>query len=318
MKVLKIFLITVLLLLVGGMVYSYSQFRGFGRNQPKERLVITLNISEEEIINDLQQKEFLRNESIFNLILDLKKWHGKITPGAYLISKSMNVYQLAETLVFNPYQKWAVIPPGKRKEQTALILKKALNWPDSMVKSFIVTAEEGYLFPDTYLISVDADPSQIVTKLRVNFNDKFDAKLQADLFAQNIRNDTALKIASLIERESGGDEDKPIIAGIIWNRLKKGMKLEIDATVQYALGKNPDFWPVLGPGLVRTVDSLYNTYRIKALPSGPICSPSLASIKAVAYPAETDALYYLHSPDKQIHTAKTYKEHLQNIEKYLK
>jgi len=325
-----IFLTILFVSLVAFVLFLFSQFSGPGKSKEKERFIIKLETPEEKIIADLKEKGFLKNEIIFNLILSLKGWHKKIEPGAYLISKSMNAYELAGTLVYGPFQKWVLIPPGKRKEQVALILKNSLNWPDHMLNTFVQLAQEGYLYPDTYLINTDADPQQVILKLVDNFNEKFDAQLQKDLLAQNIRNDTAVKIASLIERESGSDEDKPIIAGIIWNRLNKKMKLEIDATVQYAIVSQKldqiglqsltdfDFWPTLGPGLVRTVDSSYNTYRIKALPSGPICSPGLASIRAVAYPAETDALYYLHSPDKQIHTAKTYKEHQENIEKYLK
>jgi len=301
-------------------------FQGPGKSSERERFVVPLETPEQKIVDSLKDKGFLKSKKIFNLILTLKGWHGKIEPGAYLIAGKMNAYELAKTLLAGPYQKWVLIPPGKRKEQVGLILKKSLGWPDNMVQSFILVAEEGYLFPDTYLIDVDADPQQVVSKLRVNFNEKFDAQLQKDLLAQNIRNDTAIKIASLIERESGGDEDKPIIAGIIWNRLSKGMKLEIDATVQYAittenLKTNPnieDFWSFLPGGLVRKVNSPYNTYLHKGLPPGPICSPGLSAIKTAVYPAETDALYYLHSPDKQIHTAKTFKEHQENIEKYLK
>lgn len=308
----------------------FSQFLGSEKNKEKERFIVKLDSSEEQIITDLKEKGFLKNKTIFSLILTFKNWHNKIQPGAYMISKSMNAYELAGTMIYGPFQKWVLIPPGKRKEQVALILQKSLDWPFSLARSFTNIAEEGYLFPDTYLIDTDADPQQVVQKLKNNFNEKFDSQLQKDLLAQNIRNDTAVKIASLIERESGGAEDKPIIAGIIWNRLNKKMKLEIDATVQYAIAskelddaglqtlENFDFWPKVTGNDLRTTISPYNTYKIKALPPGPICSPSLASLKAVAYPAETDALYYLHSPDKQIHTAKTYKEHKENIEKYLK
>lgn len=300
------------------------------KTSEKERFVIPLQTSEEKIVANLKEKGFLKSKRIFNLILSLKGWHAKIEPGAYLIAKNMNAYQLAKTLLAGPFQRWVVIPPGKRKEQVALILKQTLAWPDEMVLSFVQVAEEGYLYPDSYLINTDADPQQVVQKLKANFNEKFDSpagELQKDLLEQNIRNDTAIKIASLIERESGGPEDKPIIAGIIWNRLLEGMKLEIDATIQYALAtencfeptfEDCDFWPKLTGEMIRKTDSVYNTYQIDALPPGPICSPSLASIKAVAYPAETEAFYYLHSPDKQIHTAKTFKEHQENIEKYLK
>jgi len=303
----------------------------------EERFVIGLDASEEEVVNNLKEKGLLRNKKIFNLILTLKGWHGKIKAGGYRISKNMNAFKLAKTLVSGPYQKWVVIPPGKRKEQVALILRQALDWPVDLVRTFLMVADEGYLYPDTYLINIDSDPQQVMDKLKTNFNEKFDSpagELQSSLLAQNIRSDTAVKIAPLIERESGGDEDKPLIAGIIWNRLLEGMRLEIDATVQYAIVTNEfnslitnhqllitdnfNFWPRLPPGLVRKVDSPYNTYLYEGLPPGPICSPSLESIKAVVYPAKTDAFYYLHSPDKKIHPARTFKEHEENIVKYLK
>lgn len=345
MKLRLLSLLFISILVIFGVIF-YFGFSAVQKTGEKERFVIGLGASEEEAVTDLKEKGFLRNKKIFNLILTLKGWYGKIKPGAYQISKSMTAYKLAKTLVSGPYQKWVVIPPGKRKEQVALILLRALDWPVDLVRTFIMVADEGYLYPDTYLINTDSDPQQVMDKLETNFNEKFNSpalyqdgtgstgELPKDLLAQNIRTDTAVKIASLIERESGEDEDKPLIAGIIWNRLLKGMKLEIDATVQYALVTNElnsltadpqfpiadnfDFWPRLPSGLVRKVDSPYNTYLYEGLPPGPICSPSIESIKAVAYPAETDAFYYLHSPDKKIHPARTFKEHEENIVKYLK
>lgn len=337
MKTLKYFL--PLFLIVVGLLFAsfYSQFSGTDKNAKEERYVVGQNISQEEVFADLAEKKFIKNKNYFNFFFNFfcslkktcPKQGTKILPGAYYISKSMSVYKLANTFLFGPYQKWVVIPPGKRKEQIALILQKALGWPFSLARSFSNIAEEGYLYSDTYLIDTDADPQQIIQKLMSNFNEKFDADLQKQLLVQNIRNDTAIKIASLIERESGGSEDKPVISAIIWNRLDKKMKLEIDATVQYAIAseklddaglqslENFTFWQSLGPGVVKTVNSPYNTYLNEGLPPGPICSPSVESIRAVANPGETDALYYLHSPDKKIHTAKTYKEHQENIEKYL-
>ena len=344
MKILKLLLVLIILISTASGVFIF-QFQAPQKTKIKERYVIKLDFVEEQVIDDLKEKGFIKNKAAFKLAFDFVCWQKKtcpqvfvspqqnaqsrIEPGAYMISKSMNAYKLAKTLISGPYQKWVVILPGKRKEQVALILLKILNWQYGMGRGFTNIAEEGYLYPDTYLINVDASPEQVWQKLFANFNEKFDAELQKDLLAQNIRNDTAIKIASLIERESGGDSDKPIIAGVIWNRLLKGMKLEVDATVQYAIAletlnnvglqglNNFNFWPQLGPGMVRTINSPYNTYLNKGLPPGPICSPSLASIRAVAHPAQTDALYYLHSPDKQIHTVKTFEEHQENIKKYL-
>lgn len=239
-----------------------------------------------------------------------------IEPGAYMLSHRMTLMGIANTLMYHPYQKWIVLVPGLRVEQVAARLAKKFDWDEEKTKEFLGNAKEGYMFPDTYLLNVDYKGEETASRLISNFNEKFDAKLQKDLLSQNVRNDTAIKIASLIERESGSDEDKPLIAGIIWNRLNKEMKLEIDATIQYALGAPEDWWPSVSPKDLK-IDSPYNTYLHKGLPPGPIASPSLASIKAAVYPAETECFYYLHDHNRQIHCAKTYQEHLENIKTYL-
>ena len=332
MKLVRLLVFGLMFVVSGVALMVILLIKAPGQDQTKERFVINIGTSEEKIIDGLYQKGFIRNKSIFSAILTSKGWHGKIQPGSYQISRSMNAYDLAKILVSEPYQRWVIILPGKRKEQTALVLRQTFNWSEDKVKQFLDTAEEGYLYPDTYLINTDYSPAEVYQKIKNNFNDKFDAKLQTDLLAQNIRNDTAIKIASLIERESGGAEDKPIIAGILWNRLNKGMKLEIDATIQYGLVSRKlsqitnnqllitgiDWWPKIIPDDIKNLVSPYNTYLTEGLPPGPICSPTVESIKAVAYPSETDTLYYLHSPDKKIHTAKTYAEHLQNIEEFLR
>lgn len=321
---------------IGVFFYLTSlQFFGSQNISEKVRFVIKLNTSEYEIIKNLKTQGFINNELLFSLILTFKRWHGKIQPGAYFLPKKLNPFSLAQILISGPSQKWVVVPPGLRKEQVALILKKNLDWTNELLINFINLASEGYLYPDTYLIPSDADPRQVILIFKNNFNKKLNEELFQELLNKNIRYDTALKIASLIERESGSDEDKPIIAGIIWNRLEKGVKLEIDAAVQFAIAtqkcelsnlnfgnwqkiENCDFWPFLEKGVVKTIKSKYNTYLYKGLPPGPICSPSLASLKAVVYPQKTEALYYLHSSDKRIHTAKTLEEHYENIKKYLK
>lgn len=332
MKFFRVFLIFLFVCFSITALVFYLNFRGFGKSSPKERLVIKLNTSEEQIITDLHEKGFLKSKFVFSLILDLKKWHNKIQPGAYMISKGMNAYELAGTLVYGPFQKWVVIPPGKRKEQVGLILQKSLDWPDSMVLSFITIAKEGYLWPDTYLFNTDSDPKQITDRLEKEFSVRLD-DIYNDLVKANIKTDTAVKFASLIERESGSLEDKPIISAIILNRLEEKMRLEIDATVQYAIGTEEfakyivngkidhpsdfSFWASLGGGVVRAVNSPYNTYKTYGLPLGAICTPSLESLQAVLNPVETEDLYYIHSPDKKIRTAETYKEHQENIKKYL-
>ncbi len=313
-KILKyIFLLISLPLLI---YFLYSIFPT-GFSSEKIRFVVNLEEDQASVVKRLKQENLIRSEKMFLFLLSMLKFPGKIEPGAYLLSHRMTTLSIVNTILYHPYQKWIIIVPGLRKEQTAEKLAEKFGWNKEKTDDFLTNAQEGYLFPDTYLLNVDYSGKEVAQRLISNFNEKFDAKLQNDLLAQNVRNDTAIKIASLIERESGGDEDKALIAGIIWNRLNKGMRLEIDATVQYALGKPGNWWPKISKADYKTVSD-YNTYFIKTLPPTPICSPSLSSIKAVVYPAETNCLYYIHAPDKSIYCARTYEEHLENIKRYLR
>jgi uncharacterized YceG family protein len=129
---------------------------------------------------------------------------------------------------------------------------------------------------------------------------------------------TALKIASIIQREAAGKEDMRLISGIIWNRIFSGMKLQIDATLQYAKGSEEDGWWKQVASEDKKIESLYNTYRYKGLPPGAIANPGPDAIKAAFYPQKTDCLFYLHDKNRKIHCTKTYEEHKKNIEIYLK
>ncbi len=281
------------------------------------RFVVPLESKQGEIKARLKKEGFIRSEKLFDIVIMIKKPLGEIEPGAYRLTHRMSVFSLTDMLLNHPYQRWIVLVPGLRVEQIAERLAKKFQWDEAREKEFVKLAPEGYMFPDTYLLNTDSTPKEMADRMMSTFNEKFDRQLQKDLLSQDVRNDTAIKIASLIERESGGDEDKSLIAGIIWNRLDQGMRLQIDATVQYALGHTGDWWPRVSVSDYR-LDSPYNTYLIKGLPPSPIANPSLASIKAVIYPEETDCLFYLHAPDKKIYCSKTYEEHLENIERYLK
>jgi UPF0755 protein len=134
---------------------------------------------------------------------------------------------------------------------------------------------------------------------------------------QVINQDTAIKIASIIQREAGGKSDMKLISGIIWNRLWKGMKLQMDATLQYAKGSEENGWWGQVDSEDKYIDSPYNTYAEEGLPPSAIANPGLAAIDAAYNPQKTSCLFYLHDKNRQIHCAKTYEEHKRNIKKYL-
>ncbi len=320
MKIVKSLSFTLLILLIIGIViigYLAFLLSPTSFSDEKIRFVIDLDTKQDEIIEKLSTKNFIRSKNMFNLVLGVLKFPGNIEPGAFMLRRNMNAYQVADTLLHHPYQKWIILVPGLRKEQVAERITKKFGWSASQTDEFLKSAKEGYLFPDTYLLNVDYTPLDMLQRLVNNFNEKFDAQMQKDLLSQNVKIDTAVKIASLIERESGGDEDKSLIAGIIWNRLDTKMKLQIDAATQYVIGTEKDWWPIVTPK-DHKIDSPFNTYLYGGLPPTAIANPSLTSLKAAVYPAETDCIFYLHDRAKRIYCSKTYAEHLENIDKYLK
>lgn len=307
----------ILLILFLPLIYLFYNISPISYSSDEIRFMVPLDEKKETTVNRLKEENIIRNEALFNFIAAFSKINPEIEPGAYILKKNFWLPQIVTKLLYEPYQKWVILRPGLRREQITEILEKKFNWDVLTEKEFLDNAPEGYLFPDTYLLNVDYSGKEFAQKLINNFNEKFDSTLQKDLLARDVRNDTAIKIASLIERESGSREDKALIAGIIWNRLNDDMRLQIDATTQYIIGTRGDWWPKVKPENHKS-ESLYNTYLHIGLPPRPISNPSLDSIKAVVYPEETDCIYYIHDSDKQIHCSKTYEGHLENINKYLK
>jgi len=306
-----------LILIIGIAIFIYQrQFAAPQKTTEEERIVINLTTTEADLIPKLKEQGYIRSEWAFNHVLENKGWQGKIEPGGYIVSKGMNAWQLADILVNHPYQKWLVIPEGLRTTEIAEKLQKELNWSNLAKGEFLVEAHEGYLFPDTYLLNLDYTGTEVAKRMKSQFDEK-----TADLFKEaaekEIRNDTLIVLASLVQREAANDEEMPLIAGVIWNRWLKNMPFQIDATIQYALGRPGNWWPKITPKDYK-IDSPYNTYINKGRPPAPICNPGLAAINAVINSEDSGYLYYIHDSKGQIHLAKTYEKHLQNIEKYLK
>ncbi len=152
---------------------------------------------------------------------------------------------------------------------------------------------EGYLFPDTYYFPVHSKPERIAESMIMNFNTRFARPYQQEIHDSSSGLHEIVTIASLIEREAKVPQDRARIAGVIKNRLRKSMKLEIDATVLYALGHHKD--RVLFNDL--KIDSPYNTYKVHGLPPGPIANPGLPSLLAALRPETNDYIYYVARPD---------------------
>ena len=169
---------------------------------------------------------------------------------------------------------------------------------------------EGFLFPDTYEVPVGASGEEIIKMMTANFERRFrEAVRESGAEPTRSVRDTVV-IASLVEREARTERDRPMVAGVIENRLAAGQKLEIDATVQYARGAHKErlFFKDL------EVDSPYNTYRNRGLPPGPICNPGLRAMVAALRPAQHPFRYYVLGKDGRNHDfSKTFEEHKRRI-----
>lgn len=222
----------------------------------------------------------------------------------------------------NPNVHIVRVQEGLRKEEVAEVMAQKLGWNDLEKKDFINAHLafnsinlEGRYFPKTYLINKNESPSEVSATMFDEFSKQTD-KIKKPKSKEIINQDTAIKIASIIQREAGGKSDMNLISGIIWNRIWKGMKLQMDATLQYAKGTEEDGWWQQVNSEDKKIDSSYNTYLHVGLPPGAIANPGLDAIAAAYNPQKTNCLFYLHDKNRQIHCTATYEEHKRNIERY--
>lgn len=272
----------------------------------------------------LKKQNLIKSEKAFNFLFDYFTAGKTIEAGGYKLNTAMNSWKIVERLVGSPDYIWLAISNCQRKEQIGEKLAAALGWNstkldewNNLYKNSKKEHYEGVYYPDTYLLPKDGTIEEIAKIFINNFDEKF-APLAGEYISENIKWTTGLKIASLIAREAAGKIDMKLISGIIWNRLNQGMPLQIDATMQYTLGKNMNgsWWGAIDTE-ERKNDSPYNSYKYKGLPPTPICSPNIDAIEAALKPEETNCMFYLHDSMQQIHCAVTYQEHLKNIKEYL-
>lgn len=269
-----------------------------------------------EIANSLKKEGLIRDPVVLFLITKQRGLDKKIQAGDFRLNPSMNAYEIAESLTHGTLDIWVTVPEGYRAEEIADILEgKIPNYDKSWRE--VLNQNEGYLFPDTYLIPRDADITTIISIFKNNFQTKYDSV--KSLKTNNLSDTQTLVLASLVEREAMLEEDRPLVASVIYNRLSIGMKLDIDATLQYALGYQKDEKRWWKKGLTnedKKLNSPYNTYINPGLPPAPISNPGLSAISAALNPAETDYFYYITDTNGKNRYAKTIEGHSANIEKY--
>ncbi len=285
-----------------------------------------------QVAKILKQKDLLRSAHAFRIYARWKGLDSQIKAGEYVLNSGMSVPELLNVLVEGRVAvKTFTVPEGFTTAQVAeLLVSQGLADKDKFWEAVtfgdfpyyflegVPPGEkrlEGYLFPDTYQVRRGATEKEIVDMMLARFaREMEELGYPALAAARGLTLHEAVTIASLVEREARKDEERPLIAGVIYNRLAMSMPLQVDATVQYALGTTK---PVLYYRDLE-VASPYNTYLISGLPPGPIAMPGRSSLLAAVHPASTSYLYYVAKPDGSHAFAETLEEHNVNKEMYLK
>ncbi len=272
------------------------------------------NSSVGEIAEILRSKKVIIDPFGFTLIVRALKSDRNLKSGNYRISRVKNVFEIISILEEGVPQKQVkvTIPEGFTVYDIARRLKE--NGIIANENDFIEKAKqfEGYLFPDTYFFYKGESPEKIIDAMKSRFYEVLPGNYEEMAKKKGLTLKEAVILASIVEKEAKFDKDRPLVASVFLNRLKIGMPLQSDATVNYALKSNK-LW-LSQKDL--DVDSPYNTYKYTGLPPGPICNPGLKSLLAVVNAPKTDYYYFLTKPDGEAVFERTLEEHNRNIRKY--
>ena len=284
-----------------------------------------------DIPNSLYDAGLIKSKISFKVYVRYHHFYDKLKAGKYDFNTGMSTAQIVDKMVKGQVKDdtvKVVIPEGYTVKKVADVLQDAglfsaqefldaaqntnfdfdfLNYPAQKR----LWKLEGYLFPDTYVLSKKADPETVIKKMLGRFDQIFDENMRSQAKAKNMSIDQVVTVASIIEREAKVENERPIMAAVYYNRLKKKMPLQVDATVLYALGKWKD--KVFLKDL--KVDSPYNTYKYAGLPVGPISNPGKSSLVAALNPENVNYLYYvLKKGGNGEHVfSNTYSEHMKSV-----
>jgi UPF0755 protein len=242
----------------------------------------------------LKKDQIIRSRIAFEYFVILLGGEKHIVSADYVFPNKLPVWQVVFSIIKGEHRLPPVsitIPEGFNLNQISdVCVLKLTNFNQNQ---FLTEAEnlEGYLFPDTYFFLSNAKVEDVIKVMNDNFEKKI-ASFLPEISSKGMTEQEIITMASIIEREAEGDNDRAIISGILWKRIKLGIPLEVDAAPE--------------------------TYKTKGLPESPIGNPGLLAIEAAISPQNSPYLYYLHDKDGNIHYATTFAEHQVNIRKYLK
>lgn len=307
------------------LIASYFFLPSF--SEKKVLVKIPKGVSSKHISHLLWENKIITNPYFFSIVVKILNYDNALKAGVYEFS-SPTLLSVLDKLRKGKVKLCRItIPEGLPQWEIADLLfkkgivekeefMKVINTPEYFYEKFPWLSSknslEGYLFPDTYYFTLQENPVKTVSKFLAKF-ERIILPLYQKSSKKNILSlQQILTLASIVEKEAKVGFEKPIIAGVFYNRLRRGMKLRADPTVKYALGS---FDEKLDKNQL-SHPSVYNTYLYPGLPPGPICSPGVESIKAAISPAQVSYLYFVARGDGTHKFSRTYTDHLKAIKEY--
>lgn len=298
-----------------------------------------------QISKHLYDGGFIKSIFVFETYVWKKDLGTRFLAGDFALQKGTNIKKIVEILTSNSNQDerqitiiegWDLTDIGEyfnsvgissAKDFYAIAGKAAVDyrpissiWPKNFSSEYDFLRDkpthigiEGYIFPDTYRVFRNASVEEIIKKALDNFSKKFDDNLRQETSRQGKTIFEIVTMASVLEQEVKTELDKKMVSDIFWRRIKAGMSLQSDATVNYITraGRAQPTYKDL------ETDSPFNTYKYRGLPLGPICNPGLVSLRSSLYPEPNNYWYFLTTPEGQVIYSRTYDEHLMNKARYL-
>lgn len=297
-----------------------------GTPGPKVEVAIPAGSTGRDAGRILVEMGLLEREAFFLLALKLDGTNQVIRHGVYELPRGLSALELLRLLYKGPARSLTAdqvritVPEGLTIEQASALFpnpeafRSAAHNPELIARLEISAASlEGFLMPNTYFFDAQPDEAAVVDRMVAQFEKEYSRLLREIPGADQFDKMTIVTVASLIEEETRVDEERPLVAAVIYNRIKKNMPLQMDSTLQFALSK-------YGQRMLESdkeVDSPYNTYKNSGLPPGPISSPGAASLRAALLPASASFLYFVSNADGQSHTfSASYQEHQEAVARY--
>ncbi len=311
-------------LLLGAAVYAYYLLP-YDSLAREVRFPVRRGDSFQEISRRLAAERLLRFPDLFTALARLQHQDQNVKAGEYIFDSSWNPEDLLDALCRGRVVlRKVTFPEGVTVKEIAFLLHRAgLAEPDAVMEAgrnpvFLKElglnsgSLEGYLFPDTYHFADGLSLREILHAMVARFREVYGPEMKEQQISMGLTLHEVVTLASIVEKETGHGPEKPLVASVLHNRLKKKMPLQCDPTVIYGI---EDFNGNLTRRDLRTPNP-YNTYLIRALPPGPIANPGLDSLKAVVNPEITSYLYFVSRNDGTHHFSSTIGEHNRAVRKY--